>query len=121
MRGKFAKLARRSLSHLSRKPYYRFVPFTSREFGPPRSTLSHPEYAKAQRTDITTLNDAEHHERSELIYDGPGREIFLSRVAKAIPASSVLRVRDARVISPNGWAVGRGDVFLSDASWYRED
>jgi capsular polysaccharide biosynthesis protein len=105
--------AARSLSH--------HLPFTSRQFGPPRSELSNGDYARRSGAGIVELEDAEWPQRPPPLYVGPNRDLFLGRVSAFVPASSVLTLRAARVVGPHGWIIGAPDTFLSETSWFRGD
>ena len=106
---------------LVRRSAYRHFPLTSEQIGPPRRELSHRAYAQRFGARLVALEDEERPRRQQPLYVGDGCETFLSRVEPVLPATAVLSVRDARVIGPDGWVVAPGDVFLSDASWYRGD
>jgi capsular polysaccharide biosynthesis protein len=121
VRDRLIKIIQWSTAQPRSRALYKYLPLTSRQIGPPRGEMSHADYAQRYGAELTQFDDGERHDRDRPFYIGQDRDVFLDRVVSRLPANSVLTVRGARMVGPHGWIIGRGDFFLLDASWYRDD
>ncbi len=96
----------------------KWLPLDSRTFGPPRHWSHTPEYCRrhgAEWREVVPAGVAERQAPRCVNY--PAAQM-LELVATVLPAAGVARLRNARVISPQGWIVAEDDTYLPDHSWY---
>ena len=96
----------------------KWLPLDSRVFGPPRRWSHTPEYCSGHGSEWREVVPAGVAARRAPHCVNYRAAEMLELVATVMPAAGVARLRNARVVSPQGWIVAEGDTYLPDHSWY---
>jgi hypothetical protein len=99
----------------------RWLPGTSRTFGPPRRWVTIREYFSAHAGDLSEVLPEQRLHRPHAEFVGAAPPRFLEGFRDSVPPACVFTLRDARILGPEGWIVAPGDFFLTDAGFEAND
>jgi capsular polysaccharide biosynthesis protein len=98
--------------------WLRWLPGTSRQFGPPRRWVRLADYLREHPGTVREVQPAQHLPEPVIHCCNPVPERFFARMQREIPPASVVELPNVRLLGPDGWVVGANDSLILDTSYH---
>ncbi len=98
--------------------WLRWLPGTSRQFGPPRHWVRLADYLRAHPGSSHEVLPAHRLPEPVIRYCNAVPPRFVSRIQREIPAAHVLELPEVRLLGDEGWIVGARDSLILDTSYH---
>ena len=95
-----------------------FLPFSSARFGPARRWVRAVDYFRTPNGVVREVLPVQTLPAQRFTECGPIPARFYRRLQSTVPAASIIELRHARLLGPDGWIIGRRDSYLVDASFW---
>jgi capsular polysaccharide biosynthesis protein len=96
----------------------RWLPGTSRQFGPPRRWVRLADYLAQHPGTMREVLPAHTLPPAKFSITGPVPDRYFSRLQTDIPPAFVAEIPDVRLLGAEGWVVGAGDSLILDTSYH---